>query len=125
METQKYRIRAHHGMCLAFFRGKGYSEEFTIHMSRVKQILEQNPMVEIVDAADEICRHCPNNHSGICEQEEKAAGYDRKVLELCGLSAAVQLPWKDFEKLVSDRILETDRRKAVCGDCQWDFLCHS
>ena len=23
---EKYRIRAHHGMCLAYFRGEGYSE---------------------------------------------------------------------------------------------------
>ena len=31
--TTTYRIRPHHGMCLYFFEGKGYSEGFTKHMA--------------------------------------------------------------------------------------------
>lgn len=27
-------LRPHHGMCLAYFVGKGYSDGFTIHMER-------------------------------------------------------------------------------------------
>ena len=30
--TTTYRIRPHHGMCLYFFEGKGYSEGFIKHM---------------------------------------------------------------------------------------------
>ena len=33
--TTTYRIRPHHGMCLYFFEGKGYSEGFTKHMAEV------------------------------------------------------------------------------------------
>ena len=34
MKNQKdiLKLRAHHGMCLAFFEGKGYSDTFTLHM---------------------------------------------------------------------------------------------
>ena len=35
--TTTYRIRPHHGMCLYFFEGKGYSEGFTKHMAEVKE----------------------------------------------------------------------------------------
>ncbi len=33
-----YKIRAHHGVCLYFFQGKGYSGEFVENMSRMKAI---------------------------------------------------------------------------------------
>ena len=29
------KLRAHHGMCLAFFEGKGYSSAFTENMGKV------------------------------------------------------------------------------------------
>ena len=56
-----YRIRAHHGMCFSFFRGKGYSGEFTENMWEMKRKLEQNPEVVLLDATDDVCAHCPNN----------------------------------------------------------------
>ena len=118
-----YRIRAHHGMCLAYFRGKGYSDEFSEHMKFIKESLEGNPNIYIVEETDDICRKCPNNRLGICEKPEKTAGYDKKVLELCGLAAGTQIEWKQFEKLVRENILETGKRSAVCGDCQWNSLC--
>ena len=37
-ERQTYPIRPHHGMCLAFFIGNGYSTGFTAHM---QEMLEQ------------------------------------------------------------------------------------
>ena len=39
--TTTYRIRPHHGMCLYFFEGKGYSEGFTKHMAEVKEKILQ------------------------------------------------------------------------------------
>lgn len=118
-----YRIRAHHGMCLAFFQGNGYSEEFTEHMGKIKQELEKNPRVRLADGTDDICAHCPHCVSGACRSAEKVAAYDRKVLALCGLEAGAELEWKVFEGLVKKKILDQGKRKAVCGDCQWDSLC--
>ena len=37
-----HRIRPHHGMCLYFFEGKGYSNTFSEHMAQVKEELLQN-----------------------------------------------------------------------------------
>lgn len=43
-EERLLRLRAHHGMCLAFFEGKGYSDGFTAHMENVLAGMEQNPL---------------------------------------------------------------------------------
>ena len=118
-----YRIRAHHGMCLAYFRGEGYSEEFTEHMYRIKEALESNPEVVIINETDDICGHCPNNLSGICTSMDKVENYDNKVLGLCGIEAGAALEWKVFEGLVKERVLDAGKRCEVCGGCQWEHLC--
>lgn len=118
------KIRAHHGMCLAFFQGKGYSSEFAEHMGRVKLALEKNPQVRVLNETDDICAHCPKNFSGRCENPAKTAGYDHAVLKLCRIDAGAEMSWHDFEMLVKNRILDAGKRKAVCGDCQWNALCN-
>lgn len=117
------QIRAHHGMCLAFFQGKGYSDEFTGHMGKMKRFLTRNPVVRILAGADEICGPCPNNEGGICRDAAKTEGYDRKVLSLCGIREGSELFWQDFEGMVRENILEAGKREEICGDCQWNSIC--
>ena len=123
MEYQ-YKIRAHHGMCIAFFQGKGYSNEFTAHMSEMIHKLENNPTICISTQMDVICLKCPNNKQGICETEKKVAEYDRQVLERCGLSDGMIMPYADFKKAVYDNILLPGKREEICGNCQWSEICH-
>ena len=63
----KYNLRPHHGMCIAFFKGKGYSEEFTAHMKKIISEVEHNPLVRLCVYTDELCSKCPHNVNGICE----------------------------------------------------------
>ena len=42
MEKKRIPVRPHHGMCLAYFIGKGYSEGFSAHMEKMLHILEQD-----------------------------------------------------------------------------------
>lgn len=123
MENGLCKLRAHHGMCLAFFQGKGYSSNFTKHMAQVQQQLSDNPLVCVIDELDEICTVCPNHHDGVCETQEKVEEYDRQVLLRCGLSAGTVMPFRDFQKLVYDRILLSGKREEICGDCEWTALC--
>lgn len=111
-------------MCLAFFKGNGYSAEFTEHMWRVKHSLNENPDICIVNAADDICTHCPGNDAGICKDAHKVAEYDNAVLRICQLEAGSELNWETFAGLVQERILCAGKRKEICGDCQWDSLCN-
>lgn len=123
MEYQ-YKIRPHHGMCIAFFQGNGYSDEFTAHMSGVLHKLEDNPIICITTQTDIICSKCPNNIQGVCETEKKVAEYDRQVLKYCGLSDGMVLPYLDFRKLVYEKILFSGKREEICGNCEWDEICH-
>ncbi len=118
-----YRIRAHHGMCLSFFRGKGYSGEFNANMWRMKERLAQNPEVTLLCGTDDVCAHCPNRHAGVCDSFEKVEDYDRKVLSLCALSENICLHWNDFAALVQENIIAAGKRESICGDCEWNELC--
>ena len=111
-------------MCIAFFKGKGYSEEFTAHMKDVIKELENNPLVCLKVNTDELCSKCPYNANGTCESAEKVAGYDEEVLKRCGLSDGTVLSYLDFKKAVYDNILITGKREEICGDCQWSEICH-
>lgn len=116
-----YRIRAHHGMCLYFFQGRGYSGEFVENMAKMKRILAENPEIILVDSPDDICTACPNVRMESCV--EKASRYDRAVLRHCGLSAGQRLPYRVFSQNVIDAILRPGKRAEICGDCQWSSLC--
>ncbi len=124
MEKTVYRIRAHHGMCLAFFQGKGYSDAFTQSMARTKQALMQNPLVCVVDQLDAICAACPNHDHGVCTDQEKVDEYDRQVLQRCGLEAGTTMPYFQFQSLVYEKILIPGKREEICGNCEWNGLCH-
>ena len=117
-----YNLRAHHGMCLYFFRGKGYSGQFVENMGKMKAVLEENPTIRLMDSPDDICAACPNKVTEPCA--EKASRYDREVLRRCGLSVGDTLSYEDFSKKVVETILRPGVRRSICGDCQWSNLCH-
>ncbi|WP_342757506.1 DUF1284 domain-containing protein [Kineothrix sedimenti] len=118
-----YEIRPHHGLCLSFFRGKGYSSEFVKHMTQIKAEVGKNPIVLLHSRTDEICSVCPHNKNGLCESEEKVQRYDKEVLRLCGLDQRTEIEWRLFEKLLNGNILDAGKREEVCGDCEWNAIC--
>jgi hypothetical protein len=123
MSNTPIKIRPHHGMCLAYFQGKGYSEGFTGHMQEMKERFETDPQVKLVVETDEICSACPNNEKETCASARKVEGYDRAVLEYCGLKEGQELSFLSFSRQVREQILAKGRRLEICGDCGWDSLC--
>ncbi len=127
--TPVYRLRPHHGMCLAFFEGKGYSTGFTAHMGKMLDLFEsQDPLLELVRLTDSICIACPNNLKEAegydrCSSSEKVIPYDQAVLRKTGLSEHDRLTYSRFKEIVYDKVLKTGMRKEICGDCQWDGIC--
>ena len=118
------KIRAHHGMCYAFFKGKGYSNDFTAHMAEVYSFLKrENPTVQIIAEADEICHCCPNLNDKECNTPLKVATYDKAVLKYCQLKEGQALHWNHFSQLVHQNILDAGLREKICGDCQWSDIC--
>ena len=116
-------MRGHHGMCFAFFRGKGYSDSFTAHMTLVQQLLQENPLVQVLNTPDEVCSACPNLENGVCTSPDQVKAYDDSVLKLCGLEPGTVLPWNDFSELVHRHILSCGKRETICGDCRWSSIC--
>ncbi len=93
-------LRPHHGMCLAYFQGEGYSEAFSHHMEQVKPLLEAGQLVRLSLQADVICAACPNRRGMECTAQEKVLAYDRAVLARCALTEGDVLPFPAFSDLV-------------------------
>ena len=69
-------LRPHHGMCLAYFKGEGYSNGFTAHMAEMLKLFLSGKKIRLHVDTDEICSACPNNRGGHCEAGDKVAEYD-------------------------------------------------
>ncbi len=117
-------LHPHHGLCFAFFEGKGYSPEFTLNMQRFLNFLSaNNPSVRMTCSRDPVCSACPNDRDGKCVSQEKVESYDRAVLSLCSLQEGDVLPYSVFVKKVRTQILDAGKRRDVCGNCEWDRIC--
>lgn len=117
------KLRAHHGLCIAFFEGKGYDDNFVENMGKVIITLTGNPNVTIVADEDIVCVACPNNNNGICDCSEKVDRYDKIVLRLCGMPSNTTMPWEVYKTLVKQKIIKAGKLRTVCGDCQWANIC--
>ena len=119
------RLRPHHGMCFQFYKGKGYSKEFTENMDDLLGRLSENnnTNITLTLSADSVCGCCPNNINGICKTEKKVSGYDRAVLEKCGFGEGQTIPYGEFISTVKNIILDKNLREEICGDCSWNEIC--
>lgn len=117
-------LRFHHGLCLSFFEGKGYSGDFTENMAEKKAMLERDdPIVTLTCKEDIICAKCPHNKGGECESAEKVNRYDTAVMKLCGFSSGESLHYKDLSRKVAEVIIQKGRLHEVCSDCSWNEIC--
>lgn len=117
------KLRAHHGLCIAFFEGKGYDNNFVENMKNIIITLNQNPNVTIVTDEDIVCVACPNNKNGICDCIEKVDKYDKMVLKLCNIHNNLTLPWDEYKMMIQEKIIKAGKLSIVCGDCQWSYIC--
>lgn len=118
-----YKIRPHHGLCLSFFEGKGYSKAFVREMARIKAIADTEEVLEITFQGDDICKSCPNLTPQGCVTQSKVERYDREVAILCDLQEEMQLSFSEFLERVNTQIIQSGKLRQVCGDCEWMDLC--
>ena len=108
MSSEPVKLRPHHGMCLAYFVGCGYSEDFSSHMGRFLARATPDMPVRLSVETDAICAGCPNNLDGVCEKPEEEGA---------------ELSFGQFTALVQERVLEPGLRREICGGCQWSGIC--
>ena len=112
-------------MCLAYFKGEGYSDGFSAHMKDVLDELQKGMNVRLHVGIDEICSACPNNREGRCTDVALVEKYDNAVLEACALADGEQLNFDDFTEKVQNQLLVTGKRKEICGGCKWNSICEN
>lgn len=123
MLNEIYLLRPHHGMCMTYFVGQGYSDAFSANMSWLLETLKPDTQICLTVGTDAVCEPCPNNDCGLCSKAELVAAWDREVLELCALGEGYILKFGDFTRLIRNNILDLGLRPDICGGCQWNELC--
>lgn len=118
-------LRPHHLLCLRFFRGYGYSDEFSKNMSAVKQAVDSDEEVPVllIEGADLLCGKCPNRTQNGCSTQEKVQRYDRRVLHYTHLLREKEYTWQAVSQVVEEKILKNDLLKEICSDCSWYPIC--
>ncbi len=117
----KTKLRGHHLICLNFFRGEGYSEDF------IKNIYEviRKEEVEIVAGTDDVCAKCPYMKGGKCASneytDEMILAQDREALRLLGFAPGMRVDWK----IISSKLpVFLDEWKALfCTGCGYKKVC--
>lgn len=119
------KLRPHHILCIQKFIGKGYNEDFTLHMNAIVSKLIDNPKVQIIitHGCDDICERCPNNINELCTSFDKVAMMDASVLSTCNLNYGETVSWIELAYMARKSIFKTNRFNEICDECEWIELC--
>ncbi len=119
-------IRAHHLLCMKYFKGKGYSKEFVSNFYKVIKKLKDNSIIKVINHPDVICGSCPHNANSKCTKkgpdfEKEVEKKDNIVIKHLELNPNQEIKAKDAGKLV---ILKLSKIKEICIDCEWQKYCN-
>ncbi len=117
----KTLLRGHHLICLNFFRGEGYSDEFIENLYAV--IKKEN--IEIAKGADDVCRKCLYLKAGKCRNsdytDEKIHLQDQEALRLLGFKPGMIVNWKMIASKLPE-IIELWKADFCCS-CGFRKVC--
>ncbi len=117
----KAKLRGHHLICLNFFRGEGYSDDF---IENIYSVIRKE-RIEIVTGADEVCARCPylkNNRCSSSEYtDEKIMFQDREALELLEFKPGMIIN----RKMISAKLphIIEKWKQEFCLDCGYLKVC--
>ena len=117
----KARLRGHHLICLNFFRGEGYSEDF---VRNIYSVIGRES-IEIVSGPDEVCMRCPYLKNDKCSSNEytddKIMHQDREALKLLGFRSGMVIDWM----MISARLpLVLEKwKEEFCTGCGYQETC--
>lgn len=117
----KTKLRGHHLICLNFFRGEGYSEEF---IKNIYSVIGKET-VEIIKGADDVCAKCPYLLDGKCRSaeytDEKILLQDKEALKLLDYRVGDTVKWDGISARIPP-ILE-EWKALFCKDCGYFKVC--
>ena len=117
-------LRGHHLVCLHFFRGEGYDEEFVENLRTVLKTAETE-RIEVRHGTDDICARCRYLDHARCQYSEAAeegiGEMDRKALDLLKLSQGMKVKWAEIGEKIPEIFPVWHR--AYCITCSWKWAC--
>ncbi len=118
------RLRGHHLICLHFFHGKGYDDNFIKNLNKVITLAEKET-VTISSGADDVCSHCVHLKQSRCTSSDNAEKailkMDIKARALLGVSEGDNVSWTELKKR-AERIF-SDWYFQYCSECEWKKAC--
>jgi hypothetical protein len=118
------QLRGHHFICLHFFNGEGYDDEFIANLRDLLSIVE-GEAAEVLKGADDVCRKCRHLKEGICQYDENAEEeiqqMDKKALELLRYSYGEKVKWEEARRRLPEIFAQW--YTAFCLDCDWIEVC--
>ncbi|MBI5231717.1 MAG: DUF1284 domain-containing protein [Coriobacteriales bacterium] len=125
------RLRGHHLICLQFFRGEGYSEDFVENLTAALSRLENEPAT-VVEGADDVCAACPSlSADGLCVSDEAGGEDEIRLLDALALEGLGVGPGDEVRMtevrtvLAEDGKLVARWRSVACEGCEWARVCES
>lgn len=120
----RYKLRAHHLLCLQFYISNGYSDEFISNMDYLFYNLKDEDEIELISSNDLICSKCPNLINGKCISIDKVNRYDNYVYSfIMNNNKDNVIKYKELKKQIFDHIISSNKLSDICSDCQWHNLC--
>jgi len=117
------RLRGHHLICLNFFKGEGYSREFS---ENIWEILEKEK-IQVVFGADDVCIKCPYLKDGLCVYSEKAeegvTELDQMAYRLLDVYPGDTVSWDEIKRKIPQIMKRW--KDFACTDCDWKDVCES
>lgn len=111
-------------LCLQFFEGRGYNDEFAENMMKIKNRLEnENPIVNIVSGTDMLCEKCPHRRGKVCINEELVQEYDKSVYNYVATDVGDVVSWSEITEAVNNNIINADIMCSICSECRWAYIC--
>lgn len=118
-------LRPHHFLCMRFWKGHGYSEDYTRRVEELLPRIQADEPVTVTFGPDSLCNACPHLQNGICESQDHVLSFDRGVMEHCGITDGMVTTWSQMYAIVTEKIMDTGAFETICGDCAWGELCHT
>ena len=122
------QLRGHHLICLQFYRGQGYSDEFVANLDRVQKAAIDDPAL-IVSGPDDVCAACPGlGVDGTCRHpdtgEAEALRIDALALQLLDAAIGESLSLSQARVRLAADAAACDRWRAEsCASCLWEDTC--
>jgi hypothetical protein len=120
------RLRPHHLLCLRFFAGHGYDEDFIENLRLIQaRMREERPLsVMLVRGCDDICDPCPHRVGHRCRYAGSVSAKDASVAEALGIACEGEMPADQLNTLVERAVEGLSDVRHICGDCEWSSICN-